>query len=101
MQHILTAATSLVTKPEPYTPGALTNMWHRLTRAAGVRPIQLHDARHSCGTALHLRGVPMAVIAKWLGHADSSITARIYAHSRDDALRAAGATLGQVVAPGG
>ena len=47
------------------------------------------------------RGVPMAVIAKWLGHADASITARIYAHSQDDALRAASATLGQVVAPGG
>lgn len=86
---------------EPYTPGALTNMWHRLTTAAGVRPIRLHDARHSCGTALHLRGVPMAVIAKWLGHADASITARIYAHSQDDALRAAGVTLGQVVTSGG
>jgi integrase len=40
---------------QPYTPGALINMWHRLTKAAGVRPIRLHDARHSCGTALHLR----------------------------------------------
>jgi integrase len=85
---------------EPYTPGALTNMWHRLTTAARVRPIRLHDARHSCGTALHLRGVPMAVIAKWLGHADPSITARIYAHSQDDALRAASVTLGQVVTAG-
>lgn len=85
---------------EPYTPGALTNMWHRLTKAAKVRPIRLHDARHSCGTALHLRGVPMAVIAKWLGHADASITARIYTHSQDDALRAASATLGGVVTSG-
>jgi integrase len=86
---------------EPYTPRALTNMWHRLTAAAGVRPIRLHDARHSCGTALHLRGVPMAVIAKWPGDADASITARIYAHSQDDALRAASATLGQVVTSDG
>ena len=76
-------------------------MWHRLTTAAGVRPIRLHDARHSCGTALHLRGVPMAVIAKWLGHADASITAKIYAHSQNEALRAAGATLGQVITPHG
>ncbi len=82
---------------EPYTPGALTNMWHRLTTSAGVRSIRLHDARHSCGTALHLRGVPLAVIAAWLGHADASITARIYAHSQDDALKAAGATLGKVI----
>ena len=82
---------------QPYTPGALTNMWHRLTATAGVRPIRLHDARHSCGTAMNLRGVPMAVIAKWLGHADASITAKIYAHSQDDELRAAGQTLGAVV----
>jgi integrase len=71
-------------------------MWHKLAKAAGVRPIRLHDARHSCGTALHLRGVPLAVIAKWLGHADASITARIYAHSQDDALRDAGKSLGGV-----
>jgi integrase len=76
-------------------------MWHRLTAAASVHPIRLHDARHSCGTALHLRGVPMAVIAKWLGHTDPSVTAKIYAHSQDEALRAASATLGQVVTPGG
>jgi hypothetical protein len=70
-------------------------MWHK-TKAAGVRPIRLHDARHSCGTAMHLRGVPLAVIAKWLGHADASITARICAHSQDDALKAAGQSLGAV-----
>jgi integrase len=82
---------------QPYTPDTLTRMWHKLTKTAGVRPIRLHDARHSCGTALHLRGVPLAVIAKWLGHADASITARIYAHSQDEALRDAGKSLGGVV----
>jgi len=61
-----------------------------------VRPIRLHDARHSCGTALHLRAVPMAVIAKWLGHADASITANIYAHSQHDVLCEASAILGRV-----
>jgi integrase len=84
---------------QPYTPDTLTRKWHKLTNAAGVRPIRLHDARHSCGTALHLRGVPLAVIAKWLGHADPSITARIYAHSQDEALRDAGKSLGRVVTP--
>lgn len=82
---------------EPYTPDTLTRMWLALAKRAGVRPIRLHDARHSCGTALHLRGVPLAVIAKWLGHADASVTARIYAHSQDDALKAAAQSLGAVV----
>jgi integrase len=85
---------------QPYTPTALTAMWHLITTAAGVRPIRLHDARHSCGTAMHLRNVPMAVIAKWLGHSDASITAKIYAHSQDEALRAASATLGEVMQSG-
>ena len=82
---------------QPYTPGVLTQHVARLAESAGVRPIRLHDARHSCGTALHLRGVPLAVIAKWLGHADAAITAKIYAHSQDDALKAAGQSLGAVV----
>ena len=82
---------------EPYTPDTLTRMWAKAAKAAGVRTIRLHDARHSCGTALHLRGVPLAVIAKWLGHADASVTARIYAHSQDGELELAGKTLATVV----
>ena len=84
---------------EPYTPDTLTRMWRNLAKSAGVRPIRLHDARHSYGTALHLRGVPLAVIAKWLGRADAETTARIYAHSQNEALIAAGRTLGAVVSP--
>jgi integrase len=38
-----------------------------------------------------------AVISKWLGHADPAITARIYTHSQDEALRDAGKTLGAIV----
>jgi integrase len=64
-------------------------------KTAGVRPIRLHDARHSCGTALHLRGVPLAVIAKWLGHADAATTARLYTHSQDAALMAAAKEFGR------
>jgi hypothetical protein len=85
---------------QPCTPGALTHLWREITNAAGVKPIWLHDARHSCGTALHLRGTPTAVIAKWLGHANPVITAQTYQHSQDEALAAAAKTLGQVVNPG-
>jgi len=82
---------------EAYTPDTLTRMWLKMTKSAGVRPIRLHDARHSCGTAMHLRGVPVAVIAKWLGHANPSVTTALYVHSQDDALKAAAKSLGAVV----
>jgi integrase len=90
-------ATTSRTTGQPYTPDALTRKWHKITKTAGVRAIRLHDARHSCGTALHLRGVPLAVIAKWLGHADAATTARLYAHSQDAALMDAAKSLGGVV----
>lgn len=39
-----------------------------------------HILRHTHGSQLALRGVPMAVIAKQLGHADTRMTERHYAH---------------------
>ncbi|MEQ7127067.1 tyrosine-type recombinase/integrase [Actinopolymorpha sp. B11F2] len=64
--------------------------------AAKVRKIRLHDARHTCGTLMHLQGVPIAVIAAWLGHADSAFTMRTYVHSQDEALQNAAVVLGDV-----
>ncbi|WP_305779277.1 tyrosine-type recombinase/integrase [Nocardia nova] len=81
----------------PYHPDTLTHRWARAVKRAGVRHIRLHDARHTCGTTMHLRKVPLAVIAAWLGHADASVTARIYTHSQADALRDAARSLGEVV----
>ncbi|WP_043720796.1 MULTISPECIES: tyrosine-type recombinase/integrase [Nocardia] len=81
----------------PYHPDTLTHRWAKAVKKAGVRHIRLHDARHTCGTTMHLRKVPLAVIAAWLGHADASVTARIYTHSQDEALREAARTLGEVV----
>jgi len=46
---------------------------------------------------MHLQGVPVAVIAAWIGHKDASVTMRLYAHSQNDALKAAGDTLNRVV----
>lgn len=64
---------------------------------SGVRHIRLHDCRHTAGTLMHLRQVPIAVIAEWLGHTDASFTQRTYAHSQCDALADAARTLGSVV----
>ncbi|TGD89220.1 site-specific integrase [Mycolicibacterium sp. CH28] len=81
----------------PYAPAVLSRYWRDTVRAAGVRHIKLHAARHTCATLMHLDGVPAAVIAAWIGHKDASLTMRLYAHSQDDALKAAGASLDRVV----
>ncbi|WP_235870749.1 site-specific integrase [Rhodococcus xishaensis] len=82
---------------QPYTPAVLSRYWREMTVAAGVRSIRLHDARHTAATTLHLQGVPVAVIAAWIGHADASFTMKVYAHSQNDALKDAASVLGSVV----
>lgn len=81
----------------PYSPAVLSRYWRDALKAAGIRHIKLHAARHTCATLMHLQGVPVAVIAAWMGHKDASLTMRLYARSQDDALKAAGATLDRVV----
>ncbi len=39
---------------------------------------------------MHLRGVPTALIAEWLGHASAAFTMTVYVHSQKEALKAAG-----------
>jgi integrase len=81
----------------PYHPQVLSRYWQDAVKAAGLRAIKLHAARHTAATAMHLAGVPVAVIAAWIGHKDASLTLRLYAHSQDDALKAAGDTFNRVV----
>lgn len=38
---------------------------------------------------MHLKGVPIAVIAAWLGHASKALTMQTYVHSQPQALAAA------------
>ena len=49
-------------------------------RAKIKRAISFHVLRHTHGSALAVRGVPMGVIAEQLGHADTGMTERHYAH---------------------
>jgi integrase len=75
----------------------LTFRWGKLLKELGIERVRLHDARHSCATLMHLRSVPVAVIAAWLGHASAAFTMSVYAHSQDDALKDAGQSFGRVV----
>ena len=43
-------------------------------------PVTFHVLRHTHASQLAMRGVPMAVIAKQLGHADTRMTEKHYAH---------------------
>jgi integrase len=77
----------------PLHPETVSDYWDVLVISAGVRRIRLHDARHTCGTLMHLQGVPIAVIAAWLGHSNPAFTMKTYVHSQPDALLIAARSL--------
>lgn len=83
----------------PHHPDTISDYWRAVCVTAKVPSIRLHDARHTCGTLMHMQGVPIVVISAWLGHADPAFTMRTYVHSQDDALKVAAATLQQVTTP--
>ena len=82
---------------EPYNPAVLSRYWREFAERAGVRALRLHDCRHTAATTLHLQGVPVAVIAAWIGHSNAAFTMQVYAHSQNDALKDAASVLGSVV----
>lgn len=70
-------------------PELLSLRWLELLDELGIERVRLHDARHTCGTVMHLRGVPISVIATWLGHSSSAFTMDRYLHANPESLRAA------------
>lgn len=76
---------------------------HRFARdvvAAGVRRVRFHDLRHSAATTLLAAGVPLAVIADWLGHSNVSITAAAYAAVVPELMTAAADAMDRALSGG-
>jgi integrase len=69
------------------TNGRLWGKSHQLrpmleaSARAKIKPaVSFHVLRHTHGSTLAMRGVPMGVIAEQLGHADTRMTEKHYAH---------------------
>jgi integrase len=52
----------------------------KLLKRSGIEGIGLHHLRHAHASLLLDDGVPLTIVASVLGHADASITARVYSH---------------------
>ncbi|MBR2179145.1 MAG: tyrosine-type recombinase/integrase [Selenomonadaceae bacterium] len=47
---------------------------------AGLKPIRIHDLRHSHASLLIYNGFPITLISKRLGHKSPDITLKVYSH---------------------
>jgi integrase len=82
--HVFTSSHGVPINPDSMTAlMAKTIRAHNAALPPGVPALpvaRLHDLRHLHATHLLLAGVPVHVVAERLGHADPSITLRVYAH---------------------
>jgi integrase len=73
-----------------YKPDQISSRIAEITAKAGLPGISLHSLRHTHASQLLSQGVPIPTVAKRLGHANPSITLRLYSHALEsDELAAA------------
>jgi integrase len=80
---------------ESVVPNSAFHAWKALLRAAGVRELRLHDARHSAATMLLVLGVPERTVMGVMGWSCTSMAAR-YQHVTDPTRRDVAARMGDL-----
>ena len=73
------------------------SLWPKVCRQAGLEGVRLHDLRHSFASHAVMRGVPLPVVSRLLGHVHPRMTFR-YAHVSDRETEAAAERIGVAIA---
>ena len=71
-------------------------LWRKVKKLADIPDVRLHDLRHTFASQGAMRGVPLPVEAKLLGHSQVEMTLR-YAHVTDRDVEAAAERIGSVI----
>jgi integrase len=77
-------------------PHGLTNAFTRITRRTGIAT-HFHVLRHFSATTAIAAGMDVRTVAGRLGHADPSVTLRVYAHALEQRDRELAGLLGNAV----
>ena len=88
---------SPVNREKPRSADCLDGLWKLTRKQAGIEDVRLHDLRHSVASQAVLKGVPLPVVARLLGHSHVSMTLR-YAHVAEKEVEAAAERVGRVIA---
>lgn len=80
-------------------PNTITRAWTMSIARAGVKPIRLHDARHTHASLMLKQGVHPKIVQERLGHASISMTLDTYSHVAPGLQEAAAAGFDELVLP--
>jgi len=79
--------TSRKTPGEIQPVGEIRFSFDRVCRRAGIQGVRPHDIRRTVGSYLAMKGAPLLMVARLLGHRDTRTTQRAYAFLDVDTLR--------------
>lgn len=65
---------------KPFRPNTVSRAWSMLAIRAGVKPIRLHDARHTHASLMLKQGIHPKIVQERLGHSTIAITLDTYSH---------------------
>ena len=86
--------------PSPSNPGKPFGkdlpLWNRVRERAGLEGVRLHDVRHTYASQAVMKGVPLPVVARLLGHREVTMTLR-YVHVGDREVIAAAERIGEAI----
>jgi len=80
---------------KPLLPNTVTHNWIKLVRRTGLKPIRLHDARHSHASLMLKLGTHPKIVQERLGHASIQVTLDTYSHVAPGLQEAAAARFDQ------
>jgi integrase len=78
-------------------PDTVTRRFNRLVDLAGVRPIRLHDIRHTYTTLAMDEGINPKIVSDRVDHANVTVTQQIYTHRSVGWDREAAAALADLI----
>lgn len=64
----------------PLRPDTLTGWFHDFVKRSSLPDVHVHSLRHTYASLMIADKTPLVIVAKRMGHAQTSTTANIYAH---------------------
>ena len=68
----------------PLPPTSADRAFKSAIARAKVKPIRIHDLRHSCASLLISKGISIVAVSRQLGHSNVEQTLNTYSHMMPD-----------------
>ena len=79
--------------PEPMHPQTPTRYFRKFGKRYGVEDFHPHKLRHTSASLAITNGADVVSVSERLGHSDTAVTLRMYAHANEESIRRAGQTV--------